>query len=93
MRKLHRKISQLFLLCIFNEPLPPTRCLEVGDFLVNMLNTLDRKDSSGKNEPRLNLPPMAEKRSSIHDEICRKLNLNLYNYVLKYKKNARFYFI
>lgn len=27
------------------------------------------------------LPPMAEKRSSIHDEICRKLNLNLYKFM------------
>jgi hypothetical protein len=26
------------------------------------------------------LPPMAEKRSSIHDVMCRKLNLNLYSW-------------
>jgi hypothetical protein len=31
-------VSQLCSLEL-NEPLPPTRCLEVGDFSVNMLNT------------------------------------------------------
>jgi hypothetical protein len=34
----HSHRLEMTLFCLFNEPLPPTLCLEVGDFSVDMLN-------------------------------------------------------